>query len=144
MRLGTTYSYVEGKRDGNENWKFDDPQDSYIGGERITPPKYTAFVTYTPTNSLLFRLDFLGSGNRNRFARTETGIYKTYEGPVSAYQVFNLASSYRINPSLTLKAGIENLLNADYFPSRSQFLMLDPYYIKGKGRSFSLALTLDI
>lgn len=144
LMMGASYSYVEGKRDGNDNGKFDDEQDSYLGGERINPPKFTAFLTYSPIAKLLVRLDYLGSGSRNRFAKTDKGIYKTYEGAVRAYHVFNLASSFQLSSSTTVKVGIENLFNANYFPSRSQFLMLDQYYIKGKGTSFSIGLMVDL
>ncbi|WP_146898201.1 TonB-dependent receptor [Adhaeribacter aerolatus] len=144
LTVGATYTYVEGKRDSNNNGKFEDAADTYLGGERISPPKYTAYVKYTPLQHLNFRLDYIGSGARDRFQKGENGLYKTYEGKVTPYSIINLASSYRMSPSTTIKVGIENLLNADYFPTRAQWLMFDQYYIKGKGTSFTLGLTVDI
>lgn len=144
LTLGATYTYVEGKRDGNHNGQFDDLEDSYLGGERISPPKYTAYAKYTPIQHLNFRVDYIGSGARNRFQVGENGLYKTYEGKVDPYRIINVSSSFRMSPSTTLKAGIENLLNADYFPTRAQWLMFDQYYIKGKGTSFTLGLTVDL
>jgi iron complex outermembrane recepter protein len=144
LTVGATYTYTEGKRDGNDNGKFGDAQDTYLGGERISPPKYTAYARYSPLQHLNFRLDYIGSGARDRFQKGENGLYKTYEGKVDPYSVINLSGSYRMSSSTTLKAGIENLLNADYFPTRAKWVMLPEYYIKGKGTSFTLGLTVDL
>jgi iron complex outermembrane receptor protein len=145
LTLGATYSYVEGKRDVNDNGEFDDAEDTYLGGERISAPKYTAYVRYSPIKSLSLRADLIGSGARDRFMVQEaTGLYKTYEGKVSPYSIVNFAASYRMSPSTTFNLGVENMLNADYFPARSQFLMFDQYYIKGRGASFTLGLTVEI
>jgi iron complex outermembrane receptor protein len=144
LTVGATYTYVEGKRDGNNNGEFEDAEDTYLGGERISPPKYTAYARYSPIQHLNFRLDYIGSGSRDRFQKGANGLYKTYEGKVDPYSIINLSSSYRMSPSTTLKVGIENLLNADYFPTRAQWLMFDQFYIKGKGTSFTLGLTVDL
>lgn len=141
--LGATYSYVEGKRDMNKSGSFDDAEDSYLGGDRIAPPKYTAYLKYSPLQNLQLRLDYIGSGYRNRFDPTD-GRYKTYEGKVQPYNIFNLSGSVRMSPSTTLKAGIENVFNADYFPTRAQWLMFDQYYTKGKGTNFTLGLMVDL
>lgn len=141
--LGATYSYVEGKRDMNKSGSFDDPEDSYLGGDRIAPPKYTAYLKYNPLQNLQIRVDYIGSGYRNRFEPTD-GRYKTYEGKVQPYNIFNLSGSFRMSPSTTLKAGIENVFNADYFPTRAQWLMFDQYYTKGRGTNFTLGLMVDL
>lgn len=141
---GATYSYVEGKRDVNKNGSFDDPEDSYLGGERIAPSKYTAYLKFSPLQTLNFRLDYIGSGSRNRFEKGDNGLYKTYEGKVTPYNIFNFSSSFRVSPSTTLKLGVENLFNEDYFPTRAQWLMFDQYYTKGKGTSFTFGLTVDL
>ncbi len=141
LNLGTSYSYVEGKRDGNNNNKFNDETDTYLGGDRITPPKYTAYLKYTPNSRLLLRTDVIASASRSRFPLTNTGVYKTYEGKVDPYQVINLSSSYRVKKATYLKLGIENLLNADYYPARSLWPSLDQYYVKGRGMSFTLGLS---
>jgi iron complex outermembrane recepter protein len=144
LTLGASFTYVEGKRDLNNNGEYDDVEDSYLGGERISPPKYTGYVKYSPTQQLSFRLDYIGSGARDRFEKAANGFYKTYEGRVRAYNLFNLSSSYRMSPSTTLKVGIENLLNEDYYPTRAQWLMFDQYYSKGKGASFTLGISVDL
>lgn len=140
---GASYSFVEGKRDINKSGNFDDVEDSYLGGDRISPPKYTAYVKYNPLKSLQFRLDYIGSGYRNRFEKTD-GRFKTYEGKVQPYNIFNLSGSFRMSPSTTLKAGIENLFNENYFPTRAQWLMFDQYYTKGRGTNFTLGLMVDL
>ena len=141
--VGASYSYVEGKRDVNKSGSFDDPDDSYLGGDRIAPPKYTAYLKYNPLQNLHLRLDYIGSGYRNKFEPTD-GRYKTYEGKVEPYHIFNLSSSFRMSPSTTLKVGIENVFNADYFPARAQWLMFDQFYTKGRGTNFTLALMVDL
>lgn len=140
INFGASYSFVEGKRDGNNNDLYNDAEDSYLGGERITPPKYTTYLRYSPGSRWNIRTDFIASGSRERFAPNATGVYKTYEGKVDAYEIINLSSSYKTTKSTILKLGIENLLNADYFPSRSLWPSLDQYYIKGRGLSFTLGL----
>lgn len=141
---GASYSYVEGKRDVNKNENFGDPEDSYLGGERISPPKYTAYLKFNPLQNLQFRLDYIGSGYRNRFQLADNGLYKTYEGKVRSYNLVNFSSSFRMSPSTTLKAGIENVFNEDYFPTRAQWLMFDQFYTKGRGTNFTLGLVVDL
>lgn len=43
---GLAYSYVEGKTDINDNGKYDDPEDSYLGGQRIAAPKMNAELDF--------------------------------------------------------------------------------------------------
>ena len=139
--FGASYSFVEGKRDGNNNDQYDDTEDTYLGGERITPPKYTTYLRYSPGSRWNIRTDFIASGSRERFMPNASGVYKTYEGRVDAYEIINLSSSYKMTRSTVLKLGIENLLNADYFPARSLWPSIDQYYIKGRGLSFTLGLS---
>lgn len=141
---GITYTYVEGKRDSNNNNRFRDEDDTYLGGDRIAAPKLTAFLTYSPLSIVTLRADFIGSGKRSRFPLDEaTNTYKTYEGRVNSYQVVNLSASAKLSSQATLKIGIENLFNEDYFPARSQWIMIDSYYVKGRGTSFTAALSFD-
>ncbi len=140
LTFGASYSFVEGKRDGNNNDEYNDAADTYLGGERITPPKYTTYVRYSPGTKWSIRTDLIASGARERFAPSASGVYKTYEGKVDAYQIVNLSASYKTSRSTMLKLGIENLLNADYFPARSLWPSIDQYYVKGRGLSFTLGL----
>lgn len=146
LMVGASYSYVEGKRDGNNNGEYKDAEDTYLGGDRISPPKYTAYIKYTAlTKRLLVRTDFIASGQRNRFSpNTTTGVYKTYEGRVKPYELVNVSSSYKVNSTATLRLGVENLLNKNYFPARSLWPSIDQYYIKGRGTTFTLGVAIDI
>ena len=82
---------------------------------------------------------------RNRFLKdSKTDSYKTYEGATNSYNVFNLSAMAKLTSNTTLKIGIENLLNEDYFPARLQWIMIDSYYIKGRGTSFSVAQSVDL
>ena len=146
IMLGATYTFVEGKRDGNGNDKYNDTEDTYLGGERISPPKYTAYFKYSAfSNKLNLRTDFIASGTRNRFSpNPTTGVYKTYEGKVNAYELINISSSYKLSNMTTVRFGVENLLNKDYFPARSLWPSINQYYIKGRGTNFTLGLSIDI
>lgn len=144
LMLGATYSYVEGKRDGNGNDQYDDPEDTFLGGERIAPPKYTVYAKFSPSAKFSLRGDLIASGARNRFSPQPNGIYRTYEGKVDAYQIVNLSSSYQLSGRTQLKLGVENLFNTDYFPARSLWPSINQYYIKGRGTSFSLGLSIDL
>jgi iron complex outermembrane receptor protein len=146
LMIGGTFTYVEGKRDGNANNKYNDTEDTYLGGERITPPKYTAYAKYSAFNKKLnVRTDFIASGIRNRFTpNPTTGVYKTYEGKVMAYEIVNVSSSYKLSQMTSIKLGIENLLNKNYFPARSLWPSIDQYYVKGRGTNFTLGLSIDL
>ncbi len=144
VMIGATYTYVEGKRDGNKNNKYNDAEDTYLGGERIAPSKYTAYIKYTPLKNFNVRTDFIASGKRERFTKTSSGVYRTYEGKVEPYKLINISSSYMVTPSVQVKLGIENLLNADYFPARSLWPSINQYYVKGRGTSVTIGLAVDL
>ncbi|MNR60306.1 Vitamin B12 transporter BtuB [compost metagenome] len=78
-------------------------------------------------------------GKREPFAR-KNGKYLIGEGPVKAYDLFNLAASYQIVKALKVNLGVENVLNKTYYPSISQFYGSDINYVRGNGRRFNLAL----
>ncbi|MDN5288076.1 MAG: hypothetical protein JWR38_4350 [Mucilaginibacter sp.] len=143
LQLGASYSYTEGKRDINNNTKFNDPVDTYLNGRRISAPKYTGTVTYSPIKVLDLTLNYTGIGSRNRFEKNSTGIYNGNEGAVKAYNLFNFAGNYKINKSTRVTLGIENLFNQDYFPARAQWFMQPGFYSKGRGASFNLGLSVS-
>lgn len=145
LTLGAAYAYVEGKMDVDDNQSFKDPEDAYLGGERIAPPKLTAYVRYQLLNDRLgFNLQYTGFGKRERFEKNEEGTFNVYEGPIEPYQLVNLSASYKFNSSTTFNVGVENLFNEDYFPARGQWYVRPTYYAKGKGRSFNLSMIVDL
>ncbi|MCJ8167136.1 TonB-dependent receptor [Pontibacter sp. E15-1] len=145
LSIGATFSYVEGKIDANENGSFKDEEDVYLGGERISPPKYTAYLRYALLeNRLLFNLQYTGIGARERFELNEKGTYSFYQGPVEPYRLVNLSASYRLTKSTSFNVGVENLLNEDYFPARSQWFTGTNLYTKGKGAAFNVSMVVEL
>ncbi|WP_315823417.1 TonB-dependent receptor [Paraflavitalea speifideaquila] len=81
--------------------------------------------------------------NRNRFTKNATtGIYNGNEGAVKAYNLFNLAASYKVNSNTRLSVGIENLFNEDYFPARAQWFMQPGFYSKGRGTAINIGVSI--
>lgn len=144
LHAGASYSYVEGKLDKNDNQSFDDDEDVFLGGERISPPKMIAYLRYKLlANKLDLNLQYTGIRERDRFEKNDAGLYDVYQGIIQPYQLVNLSASYKMNSNTTFNAGIENLLNEDYFPARGQWFVLPSYYSKGKGRSFNLSMIVE-
>lgn len=145
VNAGMAYAFVEGKLDKNDNGSFQDQEDVYLGGERISPPKLTAYLRCKLLDDRFgFNLQYTGIMKRERFERNEDGLYNVYEGPVEPYQIVNVSASYKMNSSTTLNVGVENLLNEDYFPARGQWFVRPHYYAKGKGASFNFTMVIDI
>ncbi|MDM1389229.1 TonB-dependent receptor [Myroides marinus] len=132
--VGGSYAYVEGKAE------FDDGSKVYLNGGRISPPKATAFVYYTPNDKLNLQLYWLYSGSRDRFDANAQGKYKNSEGPVKDISLFNIASTYTLNKSWKFSVGIENLFNKTYYPVVSQYRALDTDYIRGNGMQANLTM----
>ncbi|MDM1379404.1 TonB-dependent receptor [Myroides marinus] len=132
--VGGSYAYVEGKAE------FDDGSKVYLNGGRISPPKATAFVYYTPNDKLNLQLYWLYSGSRDRFDANAQGKYKNSEGPVKDISLFNIASTYTLNKSWKFSVGIENLFNKTYYPVVSQYRALDADYIRGNGMQANLTM----
>lgn len=145
LHAGAAYAYVEGRMDTDDNQSFNDPEDVYLGGERIAPPKLTAFLRYRLLDDKLgLNLQYTGIRARDRFERNEAGLYNVYQGPIEPYELVNASASYKVNSSTTFNVGIENLLNEDYFPSRGQWFVNPQYYAKGKGRSFFVTMIVEL
>ena len=143
LTVGGSYSYTEGKRDIDDNGKYNDEVDRYMNGRRIPAPKVTGNVTWAPLPVVDLTLNYTGIMNRNRFAKnTTTGIYNGNEGAVKAYNLFNFAASYKVNKNTRLSLGIENLFNEDYFPARAQWFMQPGFYSKGRGTAFTVGVSV--
>lgn len=143
--LGATYSYVEGKMDVNQNDSFDDAEDVYLGGERFSSQKYTAYLRYALLDDKLrFNLLYTGIGARERFELNEKGTYNFYQGPVKPYQLVNLSASYRMSKNTTFNVGVENLFNEDHFPACSQWFTSPTLYAKGKGAAFNVSIVVEL
>ena len=132
--VGGSYAYVEGKA------KFDDGSKVYLNGGRISPPKATGFVYYTPTDKWSIQLYWLFSGSRDRFDVNEKGKYKNSEGAVKDISLFNLATTYTLNKAWKASMGVENIFNKTYYPVVSQYRALDADYIRGNGMQATISL----
>ncbi|MGK7392232.1 MAG: TonB-dependent receptor [Candidatus Cyclobacteriaceae bacterium M2_1C_046] len=145
LHLGAAYAFVEGKLDKDDNGTYDDPEDAFLGGERIAPPKLTGYLNYRLLdNKLALNLQYTRIGSRVRFDKNESGTYNVYQGAVEDYQILNASASYKMNSNTRLSLGVENLLNEDYIPARGQWVVIPAYYSKGRGASFNLTLTVDL
>jgi iron complex outermembrane receptor protein len=145
LNVGAAYAYVEGKLDKNDNDSFKDREDVYLGGERISPPKLTAYLRYRLLdNRLGLNLQYTGINKRERFEKNEDGLYNVYEGKIEPYQLVNVSASYKVSSSTTINVGVENLFNENYFPARGQWFVNPQYYAKGKGASFNLSMIVEL
>lgn len=128
--MGASYSWIEGK---------DTEADEYLDGRTINAPKFTAYMDMQPTENWNLGLTLLAMGNRDRFDADENGNYSGAQGPVKAYEVVNLTTSYQLG-NAKLYGGVENLLNEDYYPGRSQSYTYTGYNLKGRGRAVNMGV----
>ncbi len=143
LGLSASYSYTEGKRDIDKNGKFNDAVDMYLNGRRISAPKVTASVTYSPLKVLDLTLNYTGINSRNRFEKNSNGVYNGNEGAVQAYHLFSFAGIYQVKKNTRLTLGIDNIFNQDYFPARAQWFMQPGFYSKGRGTSVNFGISVS-
>lgn len=143
LGLSASYSYTEGKRDIDKNGKFNDDGDLYLNGRRISAPKVTASVTYSPLKVLDLTLNYTGINSRNRFEKNSNGVYNGNEGAVKAYHLFSFAGIYQVKKNTRLSLGIDNIFNQDYFPARAQWFMQPGFYSKGRGTSVNFGISVS-
>ncbi|RBQ04309.1 TonB-dependent receptor [Pedobacter miscanthi] len=143
LSLSASYSYTEGKRDIDKNGKFNDPVDLYLNGRRISAPKITGSVTYSPLKVLDLTLNYTGINSRNRFEKNASGVYNGNEGAVKAYHLFSFAGIYQVKKNTKLTLGIDNIFNQDYFPARAQWFMQPGFYSKGRGTSVNFGISVS-
>lgn len=145
IQTGISYTYVEGKTDVNNNDKFDDKEDEYLGGQRIGAPKLTSHFDYAILpGKFNVMLQYTGVMSRNRFDKNSAGSYDPYKGPIKPYHLVSSLIGYNINQSTSVNLGIENLLNEDYFTARSQWGTWNDSYTKGKGASYRITLNVKL
>jgi iron complex outermembrane receptor protein len=140
LMIGGNYAQVEGKGDVDGDGNFNGPSDVYLNTTRIPPSKTTIYLKYSGIKKLSLDLNWMRIGNRDRFKPNAAGKYLIGEAPVKAYNLFNLASSYQASKAIRVNLGVENVLNAAYYPSISQFYGNDAIYTRGNGRRFNLSV----
>ncbi len=140
LSIGGNYAQVEGKGDVDNDGDFNGPKDVYLNTTRIPPSKTTVYLKYSGIKNLSLDVNWMRVGNRDRFKTNAAGKYLIGEGPVKAFNLFNVAAVYQVIPPLELSLGIENLLNKVYYPAISQFYGSNINYVRGNGRRFNLSL----
>jgi iron complex outermembrane recepter protein len=138
--VGAGFSYMEGKADINKNSDYDDAEDVYLTGRRITPLKLVSHIKYSPSSRMFTNLEWIYSGERKRFAPLANGTYRFGEGPVDAYGIINLTAGYKMTNGLNFFAGVENLLNKNYYPTTSQWYALHGNYVKANGIRYQVGI----
>ncbi len=140
LSVGGNYAQVEGKGDVDDDGKFDGEKDVYLNTTRIPPSKTTVYLKYSGIKNLTLDVNWMRVGNRDRFKPNAAGKYLIGEGPVKAFNLFNVAAAYQVIQPLRVSLGIENLLNKVYYPAISQFYGSNVNYVRGNGRRFNLAV----
>lgn len=112
FRVGGSLTGLEGESDPNLDGVY-----TYLNSYRIPPVKATAYVEYNTLPNWFNRLQLTYSGNRHRFGMS-TGFGLR---PVEDYATVDYLSNIRL-PKGTLRFGVENLLNKQYFTRESQLL----------------------
>ncbi len=135
LSVNASYAHVEGKKDAAAG-------SVYLPGSRISPDKATFNVNYSPVKEKLdIGVYYVYSGSRKRFAlNPKTNDWDLGAGPVNSFSLVNLYTAYHFNKATTLRLGVDNLLNADYYPVMAQSRVTTDSYIKGAGARFNLGL----
>ena len=133
-QIGSSFSYVEGDNDPDDDGEF-----TPLTGFRIPPIKLTAYVENETLPGWRNRLQMLYSGGRDRAFDEEVDFQA-----VDSYVVFDLISSVEIGKG-TLRLGIQNLFNNQYFTATSQLLRLrtNESYTAAPGITFSLQYSIE-
>ncbi len=131
LNVAAAYSYNEGKDTGN---------DVYLGQKQISAPTFTTTVNYAPTDASKVTLSYFHVGDRNRFEQVD-GNWVGDQGPIKSYNVINLSGQYQLDNAIKLYAGIENLLNKEYFTARSQGYSYAGYNTMALGSSLKVGFT---
>lgn len=126
--IGGTLSWMEGELDSDNDGDFD----SFMLGNRIPPFKLTGYLENQTFSNWRNRLQFLYSGNRDRFK----GLAGFGRGAVDDYVVVDLVSTLDFKTG-SLSVGIKNLLDEQYFPTISQMYNFNDRFSAGLGRTIS-------
>ena len=140
LHLGMTGSWLEGKNDADRDGVY-----TYLPGERIAPPKVTAYVDHQTTPRWRNRVQAIYNGGRDRFGpqgqpdvigRIGFGLSK-----IEPYLLVDVFSYLKAGKG-TLRFAVQNALNKMYFPPVSQFSGTDATYAAAQGAVFSVGYTI--
>lgn len=139
LGAGASYSYIEGKIDANKNGQYNDKEDAYILGDKIAPPKLTAYIRYQPVTRWNLRIQMLQAGARDRFTPdAATGLYSYGKGPIKQFTLFSFFSDFNIDGHSSVQLGVDNLFNKDYYTVNSQWNARNENFIKGSGARINI------
>jgi iron complex outermembrane receptor protein len=131
--VGGTLTYLEGEVDLDNDGDFDED----LPSTRIPPLKLTTYVEYAPNDWSNYRLQGLYSGDRDVDSTQFGGT-----SDIDSYFITDALAVLELGPG-TLEVGIENLFNEDYTPLINQAYDLNFAYVRGPGRTISLAYGLE-
>ncbi|MCT7957521.1 TonB-dependent receptor domain-containing protein [Laspinema palackyanum] len=131
--LGGTLSWTEGESDAEDSGDY-----LAISSFRISPIKATAYLAHQTTENWSNRLQFLYSGQRGRAFDDEVD-----DNEIDAYFLVDYVGSIQLGAG-RLEFGVENLLNAQYFPVQSQVLggFNEVFNAAGTGRTLKIGYSL--
>lgn len=129
--IGANYSFTEGKRELTD-------KKVYLGGDRINPPKLTAYTVFRPLENWSVFLQMINTSGRDKFEPVN-GAYTYGTGPVKSFTAFNLSSSYTFREKSTIRLGVENLFNKDYYSVISQWQSNNMNYVKENGTRLTIS-----
>jgi iron complex outermembrane receptor protein len=139
LTVGGNYAYVQGRGDKDADGRFYGDNDIYLKSNRIPPVKMTAYAKFG-NERLNVELYWMYVGDRDLFAPNAKGAYAIGEGPIHSFNLWNLATAYKVTNQIRVKLGIENLLNSDYYTTTSQFYGTNANYTRGNGARFNLSV----
>ncbi len=126
-KAGGTFAYVEGKAEKEDGSK------KYLNGTRIAPAKATAYIRFSPTEKFNFVLNWLMTGDRDRFDVNTNGVYAANEAPVKSINLFNFSGNYQLNKNWGMSIGLDNIFNKTYYTVASQYSSNAANYVRGVG-----------
>ena len=134
LDAGTGVSWVEGKHDPDRDDVY-----TYLNSWRIPPIKVTSYVDVRVLPGWRNRIQVLFSGDRNRFGASNA----FGERAVDSYATVDWLSSFDVARGV-LRAGVQNLLNRQYFTRDSQLQRVggNLSYAAAPGAVFSLAYSV--
>lgn len=130
LNATATYAWVEGKDTAN---------DIYLGAKQISAPKATININWQPIDNANLALSYLYVGDRKRFDKVN-GLHVGDKGPIDSYHLVNMSGNYQFSQNTTAFIGIENLLNQDYYPAKSQAYTYNGYNVKGLGTTINVGV----
>ena len=109
-----------------------------MGGDRINPPKIAAYTIFRPLEAWSIFLQMTSTTGRDRFEPVN-GAYTYGTGPIKSFTAFNLSSSYTFREKSTIRFGVENLFNKDYYTVISQWQSNNMNYVKENGTRLTIS-----